>query len=74
MYFDWIKTHHGIGNDKKTCTKLFFPNPIGKKNKITKFNAGEKFPVPVGEDWDTHKAEYELKNGAMHALLRSIRR
>ena len=39
MYFDWIKTHHGMGNDKKTCTKLFFPNPIGKKNKITKFNA-----------------------------------
>eukprot|EP01043_Picozoa_sp_COSAG02_P067511 COSAG02_NODE_10878_length_1839_cov_12.364368_1_plen_142_part_00 len=56
VYFDWLKSSHQMGNDKRTCTKLFFPNPIGKVNKLTKFNAGVHFPVPTGEDWESHTA------------------
>ena len=59
MYFEWLRSHFKIGNDKKKCTTLFIPNPIGKKNKWTKFKEGEWFPVPTGAMWDRHLSRYE---------------
>ena len=59
MYFEWLRSHFKIGNDKKKCTTLFIPNPIGKKSKWTKFKEGEWFPVPTGAMWDRHLSRYE---------------
>jgi hypothetical protein len=53
-YWNFVK-QHGMGNDKKRMTDpdyTFFPNPIGRKKAITKFNAGQKFPLPSGALWD----------------------
>ena len=54
-----MRRHFKIGNDKKTCTTTFIPNPIGKKGKWTKFKEGEWFPVPAGAMWDRHLSRYE---------------
>ena len=72
VYFDWLKNSHRMGNDKRTCTKLFFPNPIGKVNKITKFNGGVYFPAPTGEDWESHRRQYEIRNGSIQPMANSV--
>eukprot|EP01043_Picozoa_sp_COSAG02_P039575 COSAG02_NODE_3136_length_7300_cov_4.065269_2_plen_161_part_00 len=74
VYFDWLKNSHRMGNDKRTCTKLFFPNPIGKVKKITKFDAGVHFPAPTGEDWESHRRQYEIRHGSIQPTANSVLR
>ena len=49
---------------KKTCTRIFFPNPIGKKNKWTKFKKGLWFPVKDKEMEDCTEGRSAVKRPA----------
>ena len=72
MYFDWLVEHFKIGNVKKKCTVLFFPNPVGKADKWTHFEKGERFPKPIGDLWTQHLTNYEQgSNGNMCATADS---
>jgi hypothetical protein len=66
MYFDWLIEHFGIGNVKETCTRMFFPNQIGKKKKLIKFEADMLFPVPQGQLWDQHRSRYLQNTDGTH--------
>jgi hypothetical protein len=56
-YLYWCKTTFRIGNDnafKKDPTALYFSNPLSKRNRNPRFNAGCRFPIAKGETWDTY--------------------
>jgi hypothetical protein len=55
----WCKTTFRFGNDnafKKDPTALYFSNPLSKRNRNPRFNAGCRFPIAKGETWDTYMA------------------
>ena len=50
-YLYWCKNKFKIGNNKEfrqDPEALFFPSPMGAKNRNPKFNAGCKFPIAEG--------------------------
>ena len=56
IYWNFLKQHN-MGNDKKRAKDpdyTFFPNPVDRRKTkgVTKFNAGQKFPIPSGRLWD----------------------
>jgi hypothetical protein len=57
LYLHWCKSRFKIGNDagfKRDPTALYFPSPLSKRNRNTKFNAECKFPIAEGQAWDEY--------------------
>ena len=76
-YLRWCKTKYKIGNNKdfrKDPEALFFPSPLGIKNKNPKFNAECKFPIAEGEAWTGYLEEcHNSARKVQHQIDRAYR-
>ena len=76
-YLYWCKTKFKIGNKKefkKDPEALFFPSPMGTRNRNPKFNADCKFPIAAGQAWEDHLSERAITiRKAQHSIDRALR-
>ena len=89
-YLKWIRDKFKRGNRKEfkdDPSAIYFPNPLNKKNKTYRFDAGLKFPTPEGTEWtsylertaavlvdaiDSVETIRELTDGAFHEVVHHV--
>ena len=77
VYLYWCKNKFKIGNNKEfrhDPEALFFPSPMGARNRNPKFNAGSRFPIADGSAWDDYLRESNMTAvKAQHQVDRALR-
>ena len=89
-YMNWIRDKFKCGNRKEfkdDPSAIYFPNPLNKKNKTYRFDAGLRFPTPEGTEWksylerkaallvdaiDSVETIRELTDGAFHEVVHHV--